>query len=373
MNWTDPNNSALIWSLSAKDLTLSTTGVTSFVVNVALQQKAAFSLYPVAGNITIRLRELLNAVLPDYPDLPSYNTACEVEIIATCGSESVSWSKHCIRGGVGAGNTGVGECLQGGGMVRIIPRSGKEYLSVLGYYHAAEIDETVRGVRLQCFLMDKRNDVINSGFAYDPVNFESDTGIGETTFDVSLDAILTLLPLPSGATIRDVRQMRIYVYWIVDPSGRPSSLLLGPKRYFVYSGETDRVKELCYRNSAGAFQSLYARGRRTSQMESETLSFLRDAIDRELTNDSMKKFTVDSGNLTSVEDRMAWEEFFRSRHRYVYENGVFVPIVVDEISSEMPRGILSAVTVTYHLSERYEGYIQGEGTIPNRPLDNIVL
>ena len=110
-----------------------------------------------------------------------------------------------------------------------------------------------------------------------------------------------------------------------------------------------------YRNSVGAYDTVYAHGSETRQLDQEFTMFVTNSDERELNNDTKENWTLSSGNLISDRQIDMWHDFLRSPERFIFEDGELKPIIIESSESPTERGKLSSIQFTYRLSTRPSG------------------
>lgn len=121
-------------------------------------------------------------------------------------------------------------------------------------------------------------------------------------------------------------------------------------RYVVDYEEHDVFR---FRGNLGALETIYACGRKKSELISETAGFVNGDVEQELTNDSHVQHETFSGWQDSAEKVRFWQEFFSSSERYAVIDGVSRRIVVDEIDSESTEGELNAFSFKWHYADKH--------------------
>lgn len=106
--------------------------------------------------------------------------------------------------------------------------------------------------------------------------------------------------------------------------------------------------------SVGMLEPIYATGSRTSEVETETKTFVNDGVERELVNDSRLIHETFTGWLASADEVRFWQEFFSSAKRYAVVDGVSRRIVIDEVDSEGTEGELNAFSFKWHYADKHD-------------------
>lgn len=106
-------------------------------------------------------------------------------------------------------------------------------------------------------------------------------------------------------------------------------------------------------SSVGAMETVYATGRRKTELESEASSFTNGGVETELVNDWRFTHETFTGHLASADEVRFWREFFASSKRYAVVNGEPLRIAVTEIDAESTEGELGAFSFKWRFADRY--------------------
>ena len=126
---------------------------------------------------------------------------------------------------------------------------------------------------------------------------------------------------------------------------------------FVVCPNDSRVKGWVFRNSLGAFDTVFSSGDITRSIDSEMTLFLSKDTEIELSNLSKEIWDINTGYINDRKELELWYEFFRSKERYVILNdGALSRIVIDESSSKSQIGKLGNLSFKCRFSKEIEGY-----------------
>ena len=106
-------------------------------------------------------------------------------------------------------------------------------------------------------------------------------------------------------------------------------------------------------SSVGAMETVYATGRRKTELESEASSFTNGGVETELVNDWRITHETFTGHLASADELRFWREFFASSKRYAVVDGEPLRIAVTEIDAESTEGELGAFSFKWRFADRY--------------------
>ncbi len=169
------------------------------------------------------------------------------------------------------------------------------------------------------------------------------------TFDVSLANIQRLLDTKGYSGLKITAYDIFLESQVTD--GDVTSVVKSEVLRFIVPDR--KVSAFEFLSSVGMLEPIYAVGRKKSEVETETKTFVNDGVERELTNDSRLVHETFTGWLASADDVRFWQEFFSSAERYAVIDGVSRRIVVDEIDSECTDGELSAFSFKWHYADKY--------------------
>ena len=343
MQWTNPNTGSFVWSRTASDLTLggiTGSGPVRFTVTLNGSTVASFDLIPVSGQITLRFREILEAILPRRADtLVGTNSATEyvdtVAIQAAQDSSSLTTATmRCFRGGSDELRDAISVSSHWLTWKPLQTRTwpwAKEFLSCV-------VTGSV-GVNAKIYFSDGSNSVISLA------SFSSGSArIGLVNCSPS-----RIISAASGRTV--------LAYDVYSPS-------LITHRFILKSNDRARGREFLFMNSLGALDTVIATGdvSRETEMAVSSISVYGD--ERELGNAAVEKFKVQTGGIRERRTMDQWQEFFRASERYVLLKGDVVRrIVVDSIEPEMTEHKLSGAAFTYHYAKAFTGRFYQENTL----------
>lgn len=340
MQFTNPNTGSFVWSRDAKDVVLDSilpaSATVQFTVKLGAAAVASFALTAVSGSITLRYREILEAVLPksigtllSTADYDRYSN--DVTIVATLGNSTVSTTKRCFRGGSDelrpAFPHGTQWLTWKPQVTRtwawakeflslVIPNSTKMDVSAKVYF----TDHTDTTLTLCTFAL------MTNGYSIGLVN-------------CSPSVINSLVPAGKTVAAYDVD---------AGSSIKAHRFILQPTRL--------RGREFLFVNSLGVLDTVFAAGDVSRETEMAVSAASIDSEEVELSNGAVERFKVQTGWIRERRMMDQWQDFFRSTERYVLLQGDVVRrIVVDAIETEMTEHNLSSATITYHYAKAFTG------------------
>ena len=338
MNFSNPNTGAFVWSRTASDILLtggpSSNNPVLFTVLLNGTEVVNFELVAVSGMITLRFKEILEAVLPRNNMLSSGRStrySDTVAIRASVEGDSVTTSTMvCFRGG-----------------------SDEQSPAFPYTTHWLTWKPQITNTRswakeqLSCIVPPSTAVTVSAKvyFAYHtPVTvtvatFASQSGTTIGTVDCSPSVIEGLANVSNDAMV---------AYDIYTGSVKAHRFLLKPTRL--------RGREFIFRNSLGVWDTVFASGdvSRETKMGLSTVTI--DVEETEIANAAVERFTVQTGNLRERRMMDQWQDFFRATERYVFLQGNTPRrIVVDSIEPEMTEHALSSAAVTYHYAKAFTG------------------
>ena len=348
MQWTNPNTGSFVWSRTAKDITL--TGATSnsmtnppvqFSVHLNGSSVATFKLTAVSGEVKLRFREILEAILPRRGDtlISTSNSATygdTVAIQATLDGSSVTTSSmRCFRGGSDELQPTVNVASYWLTWKPLKVNTwpwAKEFLSCV-------ILSSSINVNAKVYFADGGNSVISLA------SFSSGTvRIGLVNCSPSV--------IRSSFSNREV-----IAYDVYSPS-------LITRRFILKPSDRARGREFLFMNSLGALDTVIATGDVSRETEMDVSSVSINGDETEIANSAVERFKVQTGGIRERRMIDQWQEFFRASERYVLLKGDVVRrIVVDSIEPEMTEHKLSGAAFTYHYAKAFTGRFYQENVL----------
>ena len=117
------------------------------------------------------------------------------------------------------------------------------------------------------------------------------------------------------------------------------------------------IRAWYFRNSLGAFDTVYSFGEVTRSIESEAKTFTVGGKELEISNISKDVYSVDTGYIKNEKELNLWYEFLRSVERYIIsEDGKYHRIVVDSSDSKKTLNEAGSISFKCRMSEELEGY-----------------
>lgn len=339
MNFSNPNTGAFVWSRTAKDITLANAASGSSILFTVLlngTDTASFELTAISGQVTLRFREILEAVLPKGDDSQflsssSFRYSNSVAIRAELdGSTVTTASMVCFRGGSDE-------------LSPAFPHTS-HWLTwkpqvTFTWAWAREI--------LSCIIPSSTRVTVSAKVYY---AFHSPVTISLNTFTSQSGASIGMVDC-SPATVESTANVSddfMVAYDVYTGTVMAHRFIIRPTRL--------RGREFLFRNSLGVIDTLFISGDTSRDTEHITSRVQIGHEERELSNNSTERFKVQSGGIRERRMMDQWQEFLRSSERYVLLQGD-VPrrIVVDEAELDLTEHQLSSVSVTYHYAQAFTG------------------
>ena len=347
MTFSNPNTGAFVWSRTAGDITLSglqSNQTVQFTVYLNGTSVFTFSLVSsTSGNIVIRFREILEAILPRRDaTIPSTTSSYTntVYIRANLSGNTLDTSTmFCFRGGSDALQSAFPHTTQ---FLTWKPQVVKTYpwaSECISFIKPKSTSITVTG---KVYMSDGSSVTVTLGtFA------SSSTQVVICLVNISPSRIYGLASV-SGKTI-----IGYDVY---------SNLLLA-HRFIIKPGSL-RVREFLFVNSLGVLDTVFATGDAERDTDLAVSTVMVGGLEKELSNDAQESFKVSTGGIRERRMMDHWQDFFRTTERFVRIQGdVTRRIVLDSVEPEMTEGKLSSAAITYHYADRFTGRYHTDTTL----------
>lgn len=117
-------------------------------------------------------------------------------------------------------------------------------------------------------------------------------------------------------------------------------------------------------NSLGGFDTLMMQGPETLKPEGETETFVNGEVEQEISNGYTSYWETSSGYIDTERQAAQIRDFLKSASRWIYRDGEWLRIIVDEHKVEHSPGKLNAFSFKYHLARRNEGRYYERTTLP---------
>ena len=120
-----------------------------------------------------------------------------------------------------------------------------------------------------------------------------------------------------------------------------------------------------FTNTLGGFDTLIFQGRMLYKPEGDAETFVNNGIESELANDYTSFWEASTGYIDTQRMAGQIQDFLKSNSRWIYRNGAWKKIVVDEYKVEHTPHELNAYSFKYHLAERNERRIYERRELPD--------
>jgi hypothetical protein len=341
-----PAQDIVHFSRDIDDLVINTTKAEESIsirIYVDTVEKAAFSLSSSRHSCSVRMRYLLEGVLPDDGHLHAVALSAEVDSSSgddgsdgdDDGESTASLAFSTIRGGA----HGVRTSRSSDFILSLRPQTWKSYPSFPNPRIAI-----LSGSSLDC---------------PDPLKLiVYPVGMPASEYDLSY--------YRQGNQHLDFLFLRPQVAYDFPYGLRAYDFVLGQKTLRTIMMKDDaRVRMFYFRNTFGQLEEIYATGaskRDAGGAEYKTHTS-RD-VEYETGNDFKEKFITDTGDIGSQALVDYWTGFFQSSEHYIWQDGQRVRIIIDEVSSgESTAGQIASFTFSWHLAEQPTGRIVNYGPL----------
>ncbi|MGN1220664.1 MAG: hypothetical protein ACI4TU_06975 [Candidatus Cryptobacteroides sp.] len=133
---------------------------------------------------------------------------------------------------------------------------------------------------------------------------------------------------------------------------------------FIIAPNDRNVRAWTFRNSLGAFDTVYSSGELCRAIDSETRNFTTSGSEMELANISKEVFTVNTGYIRSKGELNLGYEFLRSSERYILSaDGNHHRIVVDSQDSKKVLDAAGSLSFKCRMSEEVFGYAEEKSVL----------
>lgn len=135
-------------------------------------------------------------------------------------------------------------------------------------------------------------------------------------------------------------------------------------RRYIVAKDSGNVKAFLFRNTLGGYDTIYSTGEIRTELKTETAPFTNGNIEKEVTNDAVESWEVDSGYIATRREYTQWQDFLSSSDRYeIDREGNIHRIVIENAEAENTWQELATVKFTYHLSKKRTGRHYEDGTL----------
>jgi len=355
MNITGPESNEIIFSRSSRDMIVTgiPSGVPFEIYFIYKEQRFGFAARQYNGKYTLHLAEVLkaledNAIAPAVPDGSFLNISPEkltIEFMldnTLSETRTISW----IPGYCKANADDITQLLQCGYWWTMRPQNAytlpwsREILQLA-------VPANFKGKPIEIFADVHFYEFGKKRLLYQTIPYTADARM--VAIDVSFKHIEAL-------TFRsEYTGDRILAYDIVGVVDGVEDLPIGQR--FIVVPKDRNIRGWYFRNSLGAFDTVYSFGSVTRALESEIKTFTTNMKELEVGNISKETFSIDTGYIKNQKELNLWYEFLRSTERYaILSNNEISRIIVDESDSEKTLNEAGSLTFRCRMSEEIEGY-----------------
>ena len=172
----------------------------------------------------------------------------------------------------------------------------------------------------------------------------------------------------------DIKPLCYDVYGVASvpiAGGNPQEIISRPyaQRYTL---RPSSYHDVCFgfENTIGGFDTMMAQGSTNYTPDGGSILFRNNTNELEVSNSYTSIWEVSSGPIETERIATQFQDFFKSRNRYIFESGLWQKIVVTEFKVKHIRAEMNSYTFKYHLSEKNEGryYVKNELNDPKLPI-----
>lgn len=123
-----------------------------------------------------------------------------------------------------------------------------------------------------------------------------------------------------------------------------------------YLPRAPRHNDVCFgfTNTLGGFDTLMMQGLIKFKPKGENETIINDALEEELTNGYTSYWEASTGYIDSARMAAQYQDFLKSTQRWIFKDGQWLKIIVDEYKAENSPLELNDYTFTFHLAEKNE-------------------
>lgn len=354
MNITGPNKNEIVFSRTTRDIVV--TGIPSGplfeVYFVYEDRRFGFEARAYNGTYTLHLSEVLkalesNTLAPDVPDggcLTIYPKTLTIEFLL--GEElEASHEIRWIPGYCKANADDLKQLMNSGYWWTMRPQTAytlpwsREILQLALPAGSGEVDIYV--------------DIHFAEFGKKRLLYKTVRPDGADPEFIAID--VSYKHIEALAFMSEYVDGHILAYDVTGVSGGKEDLPIGQR--FIVAPKNRNIRGWYFRNSLGAFDTVYSFGSVTHAIESEVKTFTANMKELEISNISKETFSIDTGYIKNRQELNLWYEFLRSTERYaILSNNEISRIIVDESDSKKTLNEVGSITFRCRMSEEVEGY-----------------
>lgn len=112
--------------------------------------------------------------------------------------------------------------------------------------------------------------------------------------------------------------------------------------------------EFLFRNVYGVPDFIEARGSVSPASGFERETFVNGGVEKIVSNDTRRKFSVNTGRLFDRREAVLWQEFFESDSHYIFDDrGHARRIIIDEVKTNMVLKGNSTASFVFHFADKF--------------------
>lgn len=353
MTITGPDIHSMIFSRSAPNIILSQ--VSGGPVQIRITHNGASTTYDINVNpstktCTIALREILRALEPNTiaqtipasasPWIETFPDEITMEILID-GEVGGSWRGRFIPGF--CKDSDVLQMLLNEQYWWTFRKQTAHTYRFSREYLTTGIEPYLEGHEIHIVFHFKNNG--KKDIIWEPSH---DPSAHKETFDVSYRRIRQI------ADTMGYADDEIIAYDVYGSTSSGSDRPIGQR--FIVAPNNRKVRGFFFRNSLGAFDTVYSTGEISRAIESECKTFIASREELEISNLSHEVIKVDTGYIAAKAELNLWYEFLRSAERYaINSDGSISRIIVDGSDSEKTLSEAGSLNFRFRMSIENEG------------------
>lgn len=147
------------------------------------------------------------------------------------------------------------------------------------------------------------------------------------------------------------------------PANTTPEILPFAQRYLV---RPPKHNDTCFGfiNTLGGFDTLMAQGQIILKPDGENETFTNDGVETELTNGYRSFWEASTGSIDTKRTAAQFQDFLKSTNRWIFIDGGWRRIIVDEYKVEHTPLELNSYTFKYHMAEKDERRLFTRGELP---------
>ncbi len=352
-----------IFTKNLGDISLETSLETEITVELSglsgkTPESFSFFLMPTDGKITIRTSEIARQLLTLHETTVEVTVPEQIydwdlekcdfptlKLTAHNASGDAEWSTKVIAGGYGKREIGDETEFLTHNFLTWRPQISMTYPGLKEQLSFVNLKDRWRGLRLRMYFSKEfpSDELIIRGYGEGFYRIDvSPAAVSARAAYSGIDDVLTAYDVYGVAELGTVE----HTAWNTPFAQR-----------FVIGRRDLRHTSFFFQNSLGGFDTVTAKGIRTSLPEGETVSFTNGRTEKMLETGFSESWEVNTGYIRTRQEKALWDEFLMSTNKYLLlPDGSHRRIVVDEFDAKYTYLELSSYTFTYRLATAETGH-----------------